>query len=338
MRIGYLRNYKQPRQLANLIASVAQSKGVDILYFSPKDVDLNKSRIRGLLYKDGKWKRVKAKIPKIIDVNSNCLKHKKIIKHLRKNAHLTENGQNRLSKFTLQEQLNADSDFQKLTIPTNNCSSFSDIEQFLHEYKDIVLRPIRSNHADGVYKVTKNSPEKYTLNYYNTSIEVSYEELIAFCNNEILIKDYIVQKYISSITPDGNAFDWRMHFEKTGHGNWRIINNQIRVGLNQKTTTNWKKGGGIIDTDIFMKLKYEDEAEIKLEQIKERGLQVAAKIESMRKETLATLSIDFGIDHNDDLFIFEANDAPVTTNLLGEIAMLRTDYGSTPKSMGDTLG
>lgn len=324
--MGYLRNYKQPQQLADLIASVAQSKGVDILYFNPKDVNLNSSRIKGLLYKDGKWKLVKSKIPKIIDVNSNCLKHKKVIRHLRKHAHLTENGQNRLSKFSLQEQLNADPDYRKNTIPTSNCFSFSEIEEFLNEYEDIVLRPVRSKHADGVYKITKINLEKYILDYYNTSIEVTYEELISFCNNEILIKDYIVQKYIASKTPDGNSFDWRIHFEKTGYGNWRIISNQIRLGLNQKITTNWKQGGGIVDTDRFMKLKYGDEAEIKLEQVKEYGLQVAAKIESLRKTKIATLSIDLGIDHNDDIFIFEVNDAPITTNLLGEIAMLRTDY------------
>ncbi|MFD1064421.1 YheC/YheD family protein [Oceanobacillus locisalsi] len=326
MRIGYLRNYKKPQQLADLIASVGQSKGVDIFYFSPKDVDVNKSRIKGLLYKDGKWKSIKAKIPRIIDVNSNCLKHKKVIKHLRKHAHLTENGRNRISKLSLQEQLQEDDDYQTFTIPTRQCASFSDIETFLEEYTAIVLRPVHNNQADGVYKVTKVRPEQYILDYQNTSVEVSYEELITFCDNEILIKDYIVQKYIDSVTPEGNAFDWRIHFEKTGHGNWRIISNQIRIGLNQTLTTNWKKGGGMMDTDIFMKLKYGSEAEIKQEQVKECGLQLAAKIESIRETTLATLSIDLGIDHNGDIFIFDANDAPVTTNLLGEIAMLRTDY------------
>ncbi|CEI80853.1 YheC/YheD family protein [Oceanobacillus oncorhynchi] len=326
MRIGYLRNFKQPQQLAGLIASVAQTKRVDILYFTPKDVDVRRSRIRGLLYKDGEWKLVKAKIPKIIDVNSNCLKHREVIRHLRKRAHLTENGKNRLSKLSLQEQLKADSNYQKFTIPTKNCSSFSEIEEFLNEYDDIVLRPIHSKQAEGVYKITKISPMKYILDYYNTSIEVSYEELATFCKNEILKKNYIIQKYIDSVTPEKNSFDLRIHFEKTGYGNWRIISNQIRIGLNQKTTTNWRQGGGIIDTDIFMKLKYGSEAEIKLEQMKEYGLQLAAKIELLRKTKLATLSIDLGIDHNDDIFIFEANDAPVTTNLLGEIAMLRTDY------------
>lgn len=326
MRIGYLRNYKQPQQLADLIASIAQSKGVEILYFSPKDVNLKARRISGLLFKNGRWKRVKAKIPKIIDVNANCLKHKEVIRHLRKHAHLTENGRNRISKLTLQEHLNEDPNYQNYTIPTKSCTSFSDIEEFLNEYSEVVLRPIRSKRADGVYKISKITLEKYILDYFNTSIEVSYEELIEFCSNEILIKDYIVQKYIASKTPKGDSFDWRIHFEKTGHGNWRIINNQIRIGLNQKITTNWNQGGGIIDTDTFMKLKYSDQAEMKLEQVKEFGLQAAAKLESLRKTKLATLSIDLGIDNNGDIFIFEVNDAPITTNLLGEIAMIRTDY------------
>ncbi|WP_077601545.1 YheC/YheD family protein [Oceanobacillus sojae] len=326
MRIGYLRNYKQPQTLANLIASIAQSKDIEILYFSPKDVNLKTRRINGLLFKDSCWKRIKAKTPKIIDVNANCLKHKEVIKHLRKYAHLTDNGLNRISKLTLQELLNEDPDYQNYTIPTKSCAFFSDIEEFLNEYSEIVLRPIRSKRADGVYKISKINPEKYFLDYFNTTIEVSYEELIVFCNNEILIKDYLVQKYIDSKTPQGDSFDWRIHFEKTGHGNWRIINNQIRIGLNQKITTNWNQGGGIIDTDIFMKLKYSDQAEMKLEQVKEFGLKAAAKLESLRKTKLATISIDLGIDHNGDIFIFEANDAPITTSLLGEIAMIRTDY------------
>lgn len=75
-----------------------------------------------------------------------------------------------------------------------------------------------------------------------------------------------------------------------------------------------------------MKLKYSDQAEMKLEQVKEFGLQAAAKLESLRKTKLATLSIDLGIDNNGDIFIFEVNDAPITTNLLGEIALIRTDY------------
>lgn len=304
MRIGYLRNYKQPQQLADLIAYIAQSKGVEILYFSPKDVNLNARKISGLLFKDGRWKRVKAKIPKIIDVNANCLKHKEIIRYLRKHAHLTENGRNRITKLTLQEQLNKYPDFQNYTIPTMSCSAFSNIEEFLNEYSEVVLRPLRSRRANGVYKISKSNPDKYILDYFNTTLTISHEELIAFCNNEILIKDYLVQKYIASKTPQGNSFDWRIHFEKTGHGNWRIINNQIRIGLNQKITTNWNQGGGIIDTDIFMKLKYGNQATVKLEQVKEFGLRAAMKLESLRQAKLATLSIDLGIDNNGDIYIY----------------------------------
>ena len=147
-----------------------------------------------------------------------------------------------------------------------------------------------------------------------------------FFKESIENKRYIIQKYISSRTLQGDPFDCRVHVEKNGAGKWVSARNFIRIGIGQKVISNVNQGGGISDPEPFLKSNFGEKWEEIINKLNELALSLPNKIEELRKTKLMSMGMDVAIDKNGDLYLFEVNGAPTTTPLRSEAAMLRTEY------------
>ncbi|CEI80834.1 Endospore coat-associated protein YheD [Oceanobacillus oncorhynchi] len=153
------------------------------------------------------------------------------------------------------------------------------------------------------------------------------DKLNQFYTQEIVSKrKYIVQKFINSTTPNGNPFDCRVHLEKNRKGEWTIPEIVIRIGLGQKVTSNVSQGGGASDPDVFFKTYYKEKADDILERLEKLGYEIAIKVEELRDTKLMTMGIDFGVDTNGDIYLFEVNGAPGIQKMRTDAVLLRTDY------------
>ncbi|MTN08966.1 hypothetical protein GMB15_03440 [Turicibacter sanguinis] len=66
--IGFLHQCRNPRHVvkAYAFASVAKAEGVELLYFSPKQVNFKKHTISGYMYENGDWHKVESRFPDVI--------------------------------------------------------------------------------------------------------------------------------------------------------------------------------------------------------------------------------------------------------------------------------
>lgn len=319
-----MRNNLQPTIMAELAAKIGKFDGMDIIYFHPNDIDMENDKINAKSFIGDKWVSVETGIPKLIDISPFCFKFSNVTKYLRSKAVLTDNGLNRISKEELQEILLKDEVYSRYVIPTKPIEAFSDIEMFLQEHKEIVVKPVYSQRGQGVYRIKKNK-DNYSVGFKTTEKTMDSSELETLYEDEIKDAKHIAQKFVYSRTKNDDPFDCRIHTEKDRNGKWQIARIYVRIGIGQKVISNVNQGGGIADVVPFLKANFPNWTAIH-EKLKSFGKSFPYKMETIRKTNLMTLGVDIGIDKDGELYIFEANSAPATNSIKAEVTLLRCGY------------
>ncbi|MFD1020158.1 YheC/YheD family protein [Thalassobacillus hwangdonensis] len=327
MLVGFMRLFKKPPHIAKLTAMMCSYYGMELIYLRPRDVDIENHKVKGKIYRNGKWVTEEREIPPLVDIYAYCYrtKYKEIADYLKKNTLVTYDRKNILSKDKLQDKLVEDEAFAHLVIPTMKAGAYDDVKQFLKDHGQIVLKPVHGERGKGVYILHQDEGE-YVLGYQKEETRLSEEELNAFFEEKIENKNYILQKYISSRSVHGDPFDCRIHIQKNRNGKWQIAKKYIRIGIGQKVMSNVNQGGGISDTEPFLKANFGDDWEEIEQKLNELGTTLPYKIEQLKKTPTMSLGLDVAIDRDGSLYLFEANNAPATTSLLGESAMLNVEY------------
>lgn len=323
-----MRNYKSPTKLAKSLAIASKAQGIDLIYFNHSGVDIKSKKIHGKIYINNKWNDITTDIPKLVDVSQFCFKkkYKEIMDYLVKVTKLSDNNTGKINKMKLQRELKKDKSFSDLVIPTQKVKSFQTIEDIINKYNVIVLKPLGGSFGDNIYMCEKTSGEMYKVTYENIESEFNASDFKSFYIQKIKDKKYIIQKYIDSTTIQGHPFDCRINMEKDSNGNWVLAKNFIRIGIGQKTVSNISKGGGVSSTKPFLEANFKSKRksiEKKLNFIAET---LPQKVEFLKGFNLMILGIDVGIDKNGDVYIFEINGSPGTSQLNYEAALYRSQY------------
>lgn len=160
-------------------------------------------------------------IPPFIDIFPNCFRKKnhEVTDYLKKRTFLSDNRKNVIRKFELQEYMSNDPDFSSLVIPTHKLIEFEDLKQNVEQYKKVVLKSFRGSRGKGIY-ILEKSGESYLVGHKFTEKYFNEDEFEQFFDEELAPNNYMLQKYISSRTIQGDPFDCRVHIEKNEKGEW----------------------------------------------------------------------------------------------------------------------
>ncbi|WP_080872525.1 YheC/YheD family protein [Oceanobacillus timonensis] len=326
MLVGLMQPFREPTPFAKNMSIQAKSKGIDILYMHPSNINEDDHTTSGMILNGDTWEEIQTHIPETIDVSAFCLKFKHTIEYLQKHSYLTEDGKNKISKEKVQKIMDQDKYFQQYAIPTSRCKTFSIIRGYLFKYGEVVVKPIYSQLGKNIYKISQVNKDEFLIGYQKSSQKMNLQETFAYFQDIISKDKFIVQKYIPSRTHLGDPFDCRVHLEKNKHGEWVIAKKYVRIGTGQQVASNIQQDGNMFDIGMFLKLKFEEEATSVDAHINTFALNVAKHTEKVRQRELVTLGLDIGIDDDKNLFLFEANSAPDTSLLQEEVTKLRTDY------------
>lgn len=326
--VGIMTNFRKPTKLATMTALIAKSYGIDIIYMTPKDVDIKKRKINGKVMVDNKWVNRKTDIPPFIDAAIYCFKkeNKETMDFLRKTTLLSDTRENLISKGYLQEVLKEDPKFAHLIIPTYKLKTFDDLYPNLIKYNKVVIKPGNGIQGKDIYSIEKIGEDTYKIGYQRNEWDVHLNELRDFFDDVLKQKNYILQRYVASKTPQGDPFDIRVHVERDRSGKWSIAKIYVRIGIGQSVVSNVSQGGGVSEPVAFLKAFYGDKWETIYSNLVRIGKTLPQKMEKLRKTHIMYLGIDIGIESNGDLYLFETNDGPGTTNVISEAAFHRSNY------------
>jgi len=329
MIIGYMRNLKKPDSLARTTSLIAKSYGIELLHMNPADVDIKKKKVYGRLLINNKWVEKETDIPPFIDVVPYCFKKetKEVMDFLREATLLSEDRRNVITKEYLQEVLSKDVAFSHLMIPTHPMETFEDLHHYLNAYQKVVLKPESGLRGKNIYFIEKVEADVFQIGFNTEKWKVPLNELKSFFETTLKGKNYFLQKYVVSRTPQGDPFDCRVHVEKNGRGRWAIAKIYVRIGIGQSVISNVNQGGGVSDTREFLKANYGDKWQEIYQYLKKLGKIVPEKMEELRGKDIMTLGLDIGIDQSGEHFyLFEVNDSPSSKALKSDVAYFRSNY------------
>lgn len=330
MFVGFMRSAKSPSFMAKFIAITCKNQGIELIYMNPEGVNKKSKTVNGYIYLNNKWEKVSVPLPSFIDISPHLFtkkKYKKTLNFLKKNTTLSIDRRHIILKDELQIKLKKNESLSQFAIPTKHLNNFSDLTDWLKSFETIVAKPVRGLKGKGVYILKQVDANNYILGVNKEEKTLSKNELSEFFSNELENNNYIMQKYISSKTIDGNPFDCRVHLEKNGKGEWETARNYIRIGIGQKVVSNISQGGAISRPESFLPFNFGEE---KAKEI-ENKLELLAKIlpyeiEKITESTLMNMGVDVGIDQSGNLYVFEINSYPIVSPLRTEIALLRSEY------------
>lgn len=295
-------------------AAVAKMEGAELLYFSPKAVDFEQKKINGYIYRDGEWQKTLNDFPNVIYNTGSpekLARSNEIISRLKETIPFTTNSIGH--KMKVYERLKNAEEFSQYLIPSEYIHSAKRFFNFLNMYRKIVFKPVNGHKGQGITFIERVG-DKYHLLISTENYIYSFDELLNFVSTKLREELYLAQPFINCKTKSGNAYDFRLHVQKNGEGNWIVTAIYPRIGPDGSIVSNINSGGSTNYLVPFLKQEFGDEYyEIKsyLEQF---SLQLAKHLDYIQQErfseTIDELGIDVALDDMRKIWIYEVNWRP----------------------------
>ncbi|QTK08150.1 YheC/YheD family protein [Staphylococcus haemolyticus] len=322
--IGMLRHFENPNTMAKAAALSAEMLDCDFFFFNPKDVDINHKNINGLFLKNGEWIRMVTEFPDVIDNSPSKKISKNIYQELEKTIPFT---MHRIGNKDFVNKRLINERYAELVIPYRDLKNINDVKEMLSVHSRIIIKPSGGNRGKGIIYIEKKD-DKYTIRAaenINTYNETEVEKYIYKLTN----KNYIVQKYISSVTKSSLPFDIRIHVRRGEGGNWQSVKIYPRIGSGRSVESNLSQGGSIAKIVPFLKYNFAEKWKVILDELRKLAKEFPVYFQKVYDYELDALGLDIGIDENGKLWLFEVNSFPGCTMFeleAQEVAMKYAKY------------
>lgn len=311
MIIGLLHIRKDPKKVsrAYLYAAIAKLEGVELFYFTSKDVDFNEKTINGFFNENGKWvKRITCFPDVVINVGGpNTLKQTMIFDRLSRYVPFTSYKVG--TKLSVYERIKKAKLFSEHVIPYRRIRNAKQVIDFIEEYKKIIIKPRSDSHGNMVHYL-EGCDNGYLIKYRDKDTILSKEQLTHYVNQLLTKRIMLVQKYIESRRKTNEPYDLRLHMQKDDHGKWNITSIIPRVGPHDKIITNISQGGQLSLFDRFVAIEFGKNAKEIKDKVEKFCYDFSKHFDILYPYNFDELGIDVGIDENQKIWIYEVNWRP----------------------------
>jgi UDP-N-acetylmuramoyl-tripeptide--D-alanyl-D-alanine ligase len=327
--IGYMHGRKNPETMAKAyaFAAAARAEGARLLYFTPGAVDTKRKKIKGFIYRKGKWETGRFNYPHVIynAAGFDTKKQNETVDSLMDEVPFTSFSVG--SKTTVFNNLKRYGEFNDYLIPTVIVASAEQALALIQENEAIILKPSSGCRGEGVYFIGK-AHDAYKI---IPDAKLAYHsplETADFIAKKLAMQEYIAQPYINSRTQYNQPFDLRLHVQKGGQGQWNVSTIYPRISLSENIVCNISGGGCTMDVRGFMKNEYGGEGSALIDELNEFALRLAAHMDTiqweMYGERLDELGIDIGLDKSRRIRIYEINWRPgYPPSISGDLTVAR---------------
>ena len=223
-------------------------------------------------------------------------------------------------KLHLPLEIHGESELSGLFIPAVYIQSMDDVTNFFHNEEVGVLKFVKEERGEGVLFVEKEE-DVFTVHYLDGPRQYTQGEFEHYITHEVIERSAILQKYVRTVTAQGEPYDIRIHPIKNKVGKWEILFSYVRIGSNKGILSNLAAGGKVVDTRQFLQHQFGEDAEEAYEFIMQTSIQVAKDVDRLYGYALDELGLDITIDNNYQLWMHEVNTGPWT----GHYEKLRAD-------------
>ncbi|MCZ8513443.1 YheC/YheD family protein [Paenibacillus filicis] len=297
--------------------------GLEVLVFTPDDVDDSKESIHALTYShsDGKWIRKWSALPPLI--YDRCRyrgadNYRKITSFRNKYKNVDYLSRPLANKWTVYEVLSEQEGIRPYLPFTVRYQSLKDLSQMLKKYPIVYMKPKNGTGGRGIVRLQRlgssqivwmegRDPSRRILPQQKIHIRQIPAKLSSWKLEEL----YLVQQGIPLALKDGRVHDFRMLVQKDGSGEWQVTGCAGRIGPRLSVTSNLHGGGTAVPMEILLRNRFGTEEKVR--EIKKDayalGLRVVKQLES-KFGALCEAGIDLAIDPKGDIWLLEVNPKP----------------------------
>lgn len=314
--IGMLHHRKDPRNVTKsyAYAAVAKAEGAELLYFSPRCVDFENRKIHGYIFENGSWQKTSAPFPHVIynaGSSEKLEKTREIIANLKKEIPFTTYSIGH--KLSVYERIKNAGEFSQYLVPSEKVNSIKELVDFIDFHRQAIIKPVVGHKGQGVVFIEKCG-RYYHLQVGNEHLEYSLDDLRRYIMSRMQEDDLLMQPFINCKTKAGCSYDFRLHVQKNGCGQWVITAIYPRIGPQGSIITNINQGGHTVYLDPFLKQEFGDQYYNAKRYLEHFSLQLARHFDNVHQklfsEALDELGVDVAFDDLGRIRIYEINWRP----------------------------
>ncbi len=316
IKIGLLHHEKDPRKVkkAYAFAAVAMAEGAELIYFTLRGVDFDRRRIRGHIYKDGHWREIHADFPDVIYNTGSPQKfarRRRTLARLKQQIPFTTSALG--NKMSVYNRLLSSNEFRSYLIPSEPLQSFQQLLSYFQQYERLIIKPINGHRGIDVIYIEK-AKDYFKLLRDGKVQTMTTEQLSEFILAQMQKSRMMIQPFINCRTRTGQVFDFRLHVQKEGRGEWVITAIYPRIGAPGNIVSNIHMGGSTNYLESFLAQEFSDRAETIKLFLEDFALRLARYLDILQyqlyQEKLDEIGIDIGLDHQGKYWLFEVNWRP----------------------------
>jgi len=314
--IGMLHHRKNPEKVIKsyAYAAVAKAEGAELLFFSPRAVNFITGTVDGFMLVNGRWQKTVSPFPDVIYNTGSPEKlsrSSEIVNRLRKTIPFTTNSIG--NKMRVYERLKKFGEFSQYLVPSEVIHSTRQFFILLDNYRNIVFKPVNGRKGKDIVFIRRVG-DMFSLQVDSKEFQYSWDELKEYISTKIKQESFLVQPYINCRTKSGNAYDFRLHVQKNGEGQWVITTVYPRISPDGSLIANINNGGSTNYLIPFLKQEFGDDYYDIKRYLEQFSLRIAEHLDQIQhicfSETIDELGIDVALDDMGKIWIFEVNWRP----------------------------
>ncbi|MFD0588374.1 YheC/YheD family protein [Paenibacillus sp. GCM10027627] len=311
---------------ADLIRT-GQSMGFLVYVLTVNHLQISRKRLKGYVYQKetSSWQQELFPFPDII-YNRIPLREDEIQPHVRqkinacrKNPRVTLFNPSFFNKWNLFEWLRSSSTTRPFIPTTRKLMTVSGLERLMRKHTYLYLKPESGKAGKGIMTVKvhgeKTLPYRLKIQEKKTSSTyscASLQKLWTRIQKQSGGAAYIAQQGIQLAAINERRFDLRALVQKNKRGVWEVTGLGARLAGATSITTHVPRGGRIEDPEKLLTYSFgPDQAGKLLQKARLTAVLIAKQIERASRQRLGEMSMDLGVDHNGNLWFFEANSKPM---------------------------
>lgn len=309
-----------PEERSYALAAEAKMQGSEVVFFEKSGVDYKQRTITGMVRESGAWTEKTMGLPDVlIDENLTLLRdlNKDIpeVQFLASEVPLLRYGLP--NKLKMYDQLMAAGEYRDHIPPYSIVDGPQIVFDFIAKYNDIVLKPVGGRQGKGIAFVSPRG-SYYHVAQHTTKHKFNKREFSRFVSLIVREKDakdaIIVQPYLECRTNSGQPFDFRIHIQRDGQGEWSLTKIYPRIGNKHSILSNISQGGITTDIWYFLIVEYGERAQEIHDTLCKLALEITKHVNSFYPYPLDEVGVDLAIDRNEHIWLYEVNAGPQTKN------------------------
>lgn len=300
-----------------------RSLGIDVIVFTPEDVDFQTDQVRAQAYvpETGAWKRISAALPRMVFDRcrrQRSRRYERLLHFRSRYKHLTYLNRPLRNKWAVYNLLSKDSRYKQYLPQTRYVESAGDVRAMLQTYPLVYLKPIAGTGGRGILRIEKTASGELLVQGRDLSRRIipprklrmeGLNGYIARLSRKSV--RYIVQQGIGLKLSNGRVHDYRMLVQKNGAGEWKVTGCAGRIGAAGSITANLHGGGRAVRMNDLLKQWLRDQRRVAYvkQEAEQFGVGLASYLE-LCCGALCELAVDFAVDRNGRIWLIEVNPKP----------------------------